>query len=178
MIKCIRCTLYIRPPEDLKTCNFTFWSLVNFNGVNVDMGRHWIVNFILVVAIHYWNQPVEILCCASSPFGYDFVASLLFPMKTQPTIVLHLHIVLVSFSFRFQQSTQRRWKLLKRVKTSRYLLFTCQDNLNNLWLLLHRFQKFAFSVKTIRLHDNDIIITISFSNFFTLETIFKSYRFQ
>ena len=32
------------------------------------------------------------------------------------------------------------------------------------WLLLHRFQKFAFSVKTISLQDNDIIITISFSN--------------
>ena len=49
------------------------------------------------------------------------------------------------------------------VKTSRNLLFTCQDNFNNLWLLLHRSQKFAFSVKTIRPHDNDIV---------------KQYRFQ
>ena len=64
------------------------------------------------------------------------------------------------------------------MKTRGYLLFACRDNLNNLWLLLHRFQKLAFSVKTIRLHDNDIIISISFSNLFTLETIFKSYRFQ
>ena len=35
-----------------------------------------------------------------------------------------------------------------------------QDNLNTLWLLLHRFQKFAISIKRIRLHDNDIIIII------------------
>ena len=41
-----------------------------------------------------------------------------------------------------------------------------------------RFQKLSFSVKTIRLHGNDIIITISFSNLSTLETVFKSYRFQ
>ena len=55
----------------------------------------------------------------------------------------------------------------------------CQGNLNNFWLLLHRFQKVAFSVKTIHLHDNDIIITISFSNLSTLETFFlKSYRFR
>ena len=52
-------------------------------------------------------------------------------------------------------------------------MFACQDNLNNLWLLLYRFQKFAVSVKTICLHDNDIIITISFSNLFTLKTVSK-----
>ena len=40
-----------------------------------------------------------------------------------------------------------------------------------MWLLLHRFRKFAFSVKTIRLHDSDIIIRISFSNISTLETV-------
>ena len=61
----------------------------------------------------------------------------------------------------------------KTVKTSGNLLFACKDNLNNLWLLLHRFQKFAFSVKTIRLCDNDIIITISFSNLCTLKIAFK-----
>ena len=53
----------------------------------------------------------------------------------------------------------------------------CQDNLNSLRLLLHRIQKFAFSVKTIRLHDNDTITTISFSDLSTLETFFGSYRF-
>ena len=41
-------------------------------------------------------------------------------------------------------------KTFKTVKTSRNLLFVCENNLNNLCLLLHRFQKFAFSVKTIR----------------------------
>ena len=55
-------------------------------------------------------------------------------------------------------------KTIENGKTSENLSFGCQDKLNNLWLLLHGFQKFAFSVKTIRLHDNDIIITISFSN--------------
>ena len=40
------------------------------------------------------------------------------------------------------------------------------------------FSKLAFSVKTIRLHDNDIIITILFSNLSTLETVLKIYRFQ
>ena len=64
---------------------------------------------------------------------------------------------------------------LKTVKTSGDLLFACQDNLNNLWLLLHRFQKLAFSVKMIRLQDNDII---AFSNLSVLKTGFKSYHFQ
>ena len=90
--------------------------------------------------------------------------------------VLHLHIVSVSPLFMpFSASTRKR---LKTVKTSGNLLFACQDNLNNLWLLLHRVQRFAFSVKTIRLHDNDIIIRISFSNLSTLESVFKSYHFQ
>ena len=35
-------------------------------------------------------------------------------------------------------------KRLKTVKTSGSLLLACQDNLNNLWLLLHRLEKFAF----------------------------------
>ena len=64
------------------------------------------------------------------------------------------------------------------VKTSENQLFVCQDNLNNSWLLLHSFQRFPFSVKTIRPDDNDIIITISFSNLSTFETVFKSLRFQ
>ena len=33
------------------------------------------------------------------------------------------------------------------------------------------FQTFAFSVKMIRLHDNDIILTTSFSDLYTLETV-------
>ena len=36
---------------------------------------------------------------------------------------------------------------------------------------MHRFQKFAFSMKTIRLHDNDIIITIAFSNLSTFQKL-------
>ena len=44
--------------------------------------------------------------------------------------------------------------------------------------MLHRFQKFTFSVKTMHLHDNDIIIAISFTNLSTKDTVFKSYRFQ
>ena len=66
-------------------------------------------------------------------------------------------------------------KMIENGKTSGNLLFACQDNLNNLWLLLHPFRKFAFSVKTIRLHDNDIT---AFSNLSTLETVFKCYRLQ
>ena len=69
-------------------------------------------------------------------------------------------------------------KAIEDGKTSENLSLGCQDKLNNLWLLLHGFQKFAFSVKTIGLHDNDIIITISFSNLSTLGTVLKSYRFQ
>ena len=68
-------------------------------------------------------------------------------------------------------------KTIENGKTSGNLLFACQNNLNNLWLLLHRFQKFAFSAK-VHLHDNSIMFTISFSNLSTLETIFKSYRVQ
>ena len=55
-------------------------------------------------------------------------------------------------------------------------VYTFEYNLNNLWLLLHRFQKFGFSVKMIHLHDNDIIFTISFSKLSTLESVFNSYR--
>ena len=69
-------------------------------------------------------------------------------------------------------------KTIENDKISGNLLFTCQDNLNNLWLLLQRFQKFAFSVKAIRLHDKDIIITLSFSNLSTWEIVFKSYLFS
>ena len=36
---------------------------------------------------------------------------------------------------------------------------------------MHRFQKFVFSVKTIRLHDDDIIVL---SNVSTLETVVKN----
>ena len=92
----------------------------------------------------------------------------------------HPHIVFVSFSYRFQPplSTQKplkRLKRLKTVKTSGNLLLACWDNLSNLWLLLHRFQKFAFSVKTIRLHGNDIT---AFSYLSSLGTVFKSNRFR
>ena len=59
-------------------------------------------------------------------------------------------------------------KTIENGKSQGNLLFACQDNLKNLWLLLHRFQKFAFSVKTIRLYDNYIVVTISFSNLSTL----------
>ena len=75
------------------------------------------------------------------------------------------------FSYLFQPFTRKRWKRLKTVKPRGNLLFACQDNFNNLWLLLHRFQKFALSVKTIRLHHNNII---AFSNLSTLETVFKN----
>ena len=63
-------------------------------------------------------------------------------------------------------------KQLKTVKTSGNLLFACEDNLNSLCLLLHRFQMFAFAVQTMRLNDNDAIITISFFKAaFTLDRI-------
>ena len=97
------------------------------------------------------------------------------------TTVLHLHIVFVSLSYRFRivfisfsAVYTKTMKTIENVKTSGNPLFACQDHLNNMWLLLHRFQKFAFSVKTIHLHDNDIIITIAFSNLSTLEIVFKS----
>ena len=89
-------------------------------------------------------------------------------------IVLHLRIVFVSFS----AFCKKTMKAIENGKNQLKYIFACQDNLNNLWLLLHRFQKLAFSVKTIRLHNNDIIIAISFSNLSTLETVSKSYRFQ
>ena len=57
-------------------------------------------------------------------------------------------------------------------------MFMCQDNLISLWLLLHRFQKFAFSVKTIRLQDNDIIITISFFKSSHVEDRFEKLSFS
>ena len=69
------------------------------------------------------------------------------------TIVFRLHVVFVPLSYRFQPSTRKRWKRLKTVKISGNLLFAYQDNLNNLWLLLYRFQKFAFSVKPIIVFD-------------------------
>ena len=99
-----------------------------------------------------------------------------FSVKTQ-----RLYCIYASFSYCFMSFSAVYTKTMKTIengKASGNLLFACQDNFNDLWLLLHRFQKFAFSVKTIRLYDNDIIITISFSNFSTLETVFKSYRFQ
>ena len=55
---------------------------------------------------------------------------------------------------------QNQWRSIVRMSRS----------LDNLSLLSHRFQKFAFTVKTICLHDNDII---AFSNLSTLETIQK-----
>ena len=63
------------------------------------------------------------------------------------TFVLRLHVVFVLLSYRFQPSERKRFK---NAKTQGNLLFACQDDLNNLCLLLHRFQNFAFSVKTIR----------------------------
>ena len=78
-------------------------------------------------------------------------------MVQRLSFVLHLHIVFVSFSYRFQPSTRKRSKRLKKVKTSGKLLFAFQENLNNLWF---------------------IIITILLSNLPTLETVFTSYHFQ
>ena len=80
-------------------------------------------------------------------------------------------------------------KAIENGKSHRKFI-ACQDDLNNLWLLLHRFQMFAFSVNTIRLlhvlYGNDIIITIPFSNLwdrfqklsFSVKTIivFESFR--
>ena len=40
------------------------------------------------------------------------------------------------------------------------------------------FSKFAFLGKTIRLHDKDIIKTISYSNLSKMETVFKIYSLQ
>ena len=57
------------------------------------------------------------------------------------TVVLHLHKVFVSFSYRFQPSTRKR---LKTVKTNGNLLFSCQDNLNNLWLCCVVFRSLRF----------------------------------
>ena len=61
------------------------------------------------------------------------------------TTVLHLHIVFISFSAVYTKTmkTTVNWK------TSGNVLFACQDSLSNLWLLLHRSQKFTFPVKRI-----------------------------
>ena len=88
-------------------------------------------------------------------------------LNENATTVLQIRIVFLSFSYRFQPSYTKTVKRLKTVKTSGNLLFACQDNLTNLWLLFYCFQNFAFSVKVIRLHDKDIIIAISFSNLST-----------
>ena len=73
------------------------------------------------------------------------------------TIVLHLHIVFVWFSAVHTETM----KTIDNGKNQRKSFFACQDNLNNLWLLLHNniifksfhfgdhFQKLSFSVKTI-----------------------------
>ena len=78
-------------------------------------------------------------------------------------IVLHLHIVFISFSYCFQLSTPRRLTMLQ---TSRHLLFVYQANVNNLWLLLYHCQKFAFSVTTIHLHDNIVFKSFDFGDCF------------
>ena len=72
----------------------------------------------------------------------------------------HFRIVFISFSA-VQTKTM---KTIENDKNQRKSIVCVSDNLNNLWLLFHRFQKFAISVKTIGLHDNYIIITIRFSN--------------
>ena len=48
--------------------------------------------------------------------------------------------------------------MIENGKNQRKFLFACQDNLSSLWLLLHHFQKFTFSVKTIRLCDFNNIV--------------------
>ena len=73
-----------------------------------------------------------------------------------------------SFSYRFHIVFSRLQENNENDLNSKNLsnlLFACLDNLNNLWLLLHGFQKFAFSVKTMFLHDIDTIKAISFSIF-------------
>ena len=82
-------------------------------------------------------------------------------------------IVFISFPAVYTK-TMKTMKKIENDKNIRNLLFPPQDNL---WLLLHRFEKFAFSVKTIRLHDTDVIITLSFPNLSTLKIVFKSYQF-
>ena len=70
-------------------------------------------------------------------------------------------------------------KRIITVKTSKNLLFGCHDNLKNFAVAVASgFQKFAFSVKTICPHHNDIITIISFSNLATLESVVKGDRFQ
>ena len=93
-------------------------------------------------------------------------------IKKSATIVrieISFRIVFIAISAIYTKAI----KLFKTVTTTWNLLF-----LKNWWFLLPFPQKFAFSVKTIRLHDNDIVITISFSNLFFLETVFKSNHFQ
>ena len=57
------------------------------------------------------------------------------------TIVLHLHVLFLSFPYHFQPSTRKRSKRLKTVKTGVNLLFAFQDNLNNLWVIVASFSK-------------------------------------
>ena len=66
----------------------------------------------------------------------------------------HLHITFVSFSAVYS-------KTIKTIENGNKLLLACQGNLNNLQSLLHRFQKFTFSVKTIHLYNKDIIMWVS-----------------
>ena len=77
--------------------------------------------------------------------------------KENATTVLHLHIVFVSFSYPLKPSTRKRWKRLKTVKTAEiYCLYV-----KIIWIICgcccNVFKSLLFSVKTIRLHDNDII---------------------
>ena len=102
-------------------------------------------------------RTIEIRESALSPVYPNTFSSktISFSMKTQP-IVLCLRIAFISFS----AVCTKTMKTIENCKNSGNLLFACQNNLNNLWLLLHRFQKFAFSMKTIRLHDNHIIVNV------------------
>ena len=75
-------------------------------------------------------------------------------------------IIFISFSAVYTKTM----KMIENGKNQKNLLFVCQDNLNNLWLLLHRFQKFAFSVKTIIV----LIVFLQMQN----ENAKKSLRFQ
>ena len=70
---------------------------------------------------------------------------------------------IASFSYRFHVIFVRYEKPVAETYCLRVKII-----LNNLSLLLYRFQKFALSVKTIGLYDNDIIMRISFSNLSTL----------
>ena len=52
------------------------------------------------------------------------------------TVLYLWHMVFVSFS----TVCMKMMKTIENGKISGSLLFACQENLNNLWLLLHRFQ--------------------------------------